>query len=107
MSILPTGLRPHRDLLGLSFLSRLPLSMAGVGILTLGLQRGLGAGLSGTATASYALCFGLAGPFLGRAATRGIPPVLTRRLIVRSWPARCCLSRMGRPHIWWRRYCWG
>ena len=45
------SMRPYRGLLLLSFASRLPLGMAGVGLLALALVRGLGPGIGGTAIA--------------------------------------------------------
>lgn len=64
------SIRPYRGLLATSFLSRIPLGMAGIGLLTLALASGLGPGVGGTAVGVYAACFALAGPIWGRAVQR-------------------------------------
>ena len=65
MHLAPEG---HRDLLATSAISRLPLGMAGVGILTVAVGSGLGAGVGGTAVAIYSVAFAVAGPIWGRRA---------------------------------------
>lgn len=76
------SMRPYRGLLALSFASRLPLGMAGVGLLALALARGLGPGIGGTAVGCYALSFAVAGPWLGRRTqVRGPHRVLTECLV--------------------------
>ena len=62
------SLRPYGGLLAVSFLSRVPLGMAGVGLLALALSSGLGPGIGGTAVGLYAASFAAAGPLWGRAA---------------------------------------
>lgn len=66
-------LRPHRDLLASSLISRLPLGMAGVGLVSIALGRGLGAGSGGSALAATAL--GMAAASHGLAATAMVTSV--------------------------------
>lgn len=71
-------LRPHRDLLASSLISRLPLGMAGVGLVSIALGRGLGPGTGGSALAAYALGVALGGPIRGRLCrVSGVRTVLT------------------------------
>ena len=84
--------RPHRDLLAVSLIARLPLGMAGVGLVSIALKRGLGPGTGGTALAAYAVGVAIAGPVWGRRCrVSGVRAVLTAcalgQLVACAWLA--------------------